>query len=51
LSTTNPTWPDPGSKPGCRGRKPAANRLSYDGTVSCRTLHRSHPGSALCSEK
>jgi hypothetical protein len=23
LSTTNPTWPDPGSKPGHRGGKPA----------------------------
>jgi hypothetical protein len=30
LSTTNPTWPDPGSNPGRRGAKPATNRLSYD---------------------
>jgi hypothetical protein len=29
LSTTNPTWPDPDSNPGCRGGKPATNRLSY----------------------
>jgi hypothetical protein len=29
LSTTNPTCPDPGSKPGRRGGKPATNRLSY----------------------
>jgi hypothetical protein len=29
LSTTNPTWPDPGSNPGHRGGKPATNRLSY----------------------
>jgi hypothetical protein len=29
LSTTNPTWPDPGSNPGRRGGKPAINRLSY----------------------
>jgi hypothetical protein len=29
LSTTNPTWPDPGSNPGRRGEKPATNRLSY----------------------
>jgi hypothetical protein len=28
LSTTNPTWPDPVSNPGRRG-KPATNRLSY----------------------
>jgi hypothetical protein len=30
FSTTNPTWPDPGSNPGRRGGKPATNRLSYD---------------------
>jgi hypothetical protein len=29
LSTTNPTWPDPGSNPGRRDGKPATNRLSY----------------------
>jgi hypothetical protein len=29
LSTTNPTWPDPGSNPGRLGGKPATNRLSY----------------------
>jgi hypothetical protein len=29
LSTTNPTWPDPGSNPGRRGGRPATNRLSY----------------------
>jgi hypothetical protein len=29
LSTTNPTWPDPGFNPGRRGRKPATNRFSY----------------------
>jgi hypothetical protein len=29
LSTTNPTWPDVGSKPGRRGGKQATNRLSY----------------------
>jgi hypothetical protein len=29
LSTTNPTWPDPGSNPGRRGGKPATNRLRY----------------------
>jgi hypothetical protein len=29
LSTTNPTLPDPGSNPGRRGWKPAANSLSY----------------------
>jgi hypothetical protein len=29
LSTTNGTWPDPGSNPGHRGGKPVTNRLSY----------------------
>jgi hypothetical protein len=28
LSTTNPTWLDSGSNPGCRGGKPQINRLS-----------------------
>jgi hypothetical protein len=29
LSTTNPTWADPGSNPGLRGERPATNRLSH----------------------
>jgi hypothetical protein len=29
LSTTNPTWPDPGLKPRRRGGKPATNHFSY----------------------
>jgi hypothetical protein len=29
LSTTNPTWPDLGSNPGCCSGKPATNLLSY----------------------
>jgi hypothetical protein len=29
LSTTNPTWPDRGSKTGFRGGRPATNRLSH----------------------
>jgi hypothetical protein len=29
LCTTNPTWLDPGSKPGHRCGKPATNHLSY----------------------
>jgi hypothetical protein len=32
-STTNPTWPEPGSNPGRRGGKPAINRLSYGTTL------------------
>jgi hypothetical protein len=28
LSTTNPTWPDPGLNPGRRGGKPVTNRFS-----------------------
>jgi hypothetical protein len=34
LSTTNPTWLDPGSNPGHRGGKPVTNHLS-NGTVLC----------------
>jgi hypothetical protein len=34
LSTTNPTWPDPGSNPGRRGGKPATNSLSYGAALS-----------------
>jgi hypothetical protein len=29
LSTTNPTWTDPGSNPGLRGERPANNSLSH----------------------
>jgi hypothetical protein len=29
LSTTNPTWTDPGSNPGLRSGRPATNRLSH----------------------
>jgi hypothetical protein len=29
LSTTNPTWTDPGSNPRLRGDRPATNRLSH----------------------
>jgi hypothetical protein len=29
LSTTNPTWTDPGSNLGLRGERPAINRLSH----------------------
>jgi hypothetical protein len=33
LSTTNPTWPDPGLNAGRRGGKPATNRFSYGAAV------------------
>jgi hypothetical protein len=33
LSTTNPTWLDPGLNPGRRGGKPATNRLSWRGLL------------------
>jgi hypothetical protein len=42
LSTTNPTWPDPGLNPGRRGGKPATNRLSYGAAIyglqTCRSV-------------
>jgi hypothetical protein len=34
LSTTNPTWTDPGSNPGHRGGRPAANRLSHGTAIN-----------------
>jgi hypothetical protein len=40
LSTTNPTWPDPGSNPGRRGWKPTTNRLSYGAALCFMLLHR-----------
>jgi hypothetical protein len=33
LSTKNPTWTDPGPRPGLRGERPATNRLTH-GTAS-----------------
>jgi hypothetical protein len=37
LSTTNPTWIDPGANPGLRGKRPATNRLSH-GTALASTI-------------
>jgi hypothetical protein len=34
LSTTNPTWTDPGSNPDLRGERPATNRLSHGTAIS-----------------
>jgi hypothetical protein len=34
LSTINPPWTDPGSNPGLRGGRPAANRLSHGAEVN-----------------
>jgi hypothetical protein len=39
LSTTNPTWPDPGLNPGRRGGKPATNRFSYGAAKSSISFH------------
>jgi hypothetical protein len=36
LSTTNPTWTDPGSNPGIRSERPTTDRLSH-GTVIQKT--------------
>jgi hypothetical protein len=33
LSTTNPTWTDPGSNPELRSERPATNRLSHGTTL------------------
>jgi hypothetical protein len=37
LSTTNPTWIDPGANPGLRGERPATNDLSH-GTDHCSSI-------------
>jgi hypothetical protein len=37
LSTTNPTWTDPGSNPGLRDGRSATNRLSH-GPPCCLTF-------------
>jgi hypothetical protein len=34
LSTTNPTWPDPGLNPGSHGGKPVTNCLNYGAALS-----------------
>jgi hypothetical protein len=39
LSTTNPTWTDPGSKPGLRGGRPLTNRLSH-GTALVQQVYK-----------
>jgi hypothetical protein len=36
LSTTNPTWIDPGANPGLRGERPATNDLSHG--TACRNV-------------
>jgi hypothetical protein len=35
LSTTNPTWIDPGANPGFRGERPVTNNLSHGKTLLC----------------
>jgi hypothetical protein len=41
LCTTNPTWTDPGSKPGLRGERTATNRLSHDTAFNSPYHHES----------
>jgi hypothetical protein len=42
LSTTNSTWPDPGSNPGWRGGNPATNSLSYGAADLLQLVTHSH---------
>jgi hypothetical protein len=42
LSTTNPTWTDPGSKPDLRAGRPAANRLSHGTALNHKSHQREH---------
>jgi hypothetical protein len=39
LSTTNPTWTDPGSNTSLRGETPATNRLSHGTALYCTLLY------------
>jgi hypothetical protein len=41
-STTNPTWTDPGSNPGLRAGRLAANRLSHGTTLNHKLHQREH---------
>jgi hypothetical protein len=45
LSTTNPTWTDPGSNPSLRGERPATNRLSRGAAYPLCTIMRLKVGS------
>jgi hypothetical protein len=38
LSTTNPTWADPGSNPSLRSERPAINRLSHGTAYSTQSV-------------
>jgi hypothetical protein len=53
LSTTNPTWTDPGSNPGLRGGRPTTNRLNHGSAkfMSLRVTHKSHARVTLTSWK
>jgi hypothetical protein len=46
LSTTNPTWIDPGANPGLRGERPAINDLSH-GTASATGYRKSSVSAIL----
>jgi hypothetical protein len=39
LSTTNPTWPDPGWNPGRGGEKPATNPVSYGTALAIKWVY------------
>jgi hypothetical protein len=47
LSTTNPTWTDPGSNPGLRGGRPAANRLSHGTAEKCADIKALSPSTSI----
>jgi hypothetical protein len=46
LSSTNPTWIDPGANPGLRGERPATNDLSH-GTALKVMLNDAHHSACL----
>jgi hypothetical protein len=51
LSTTNPTWTDPGCNPGLRGDRRATNRLRHDTARRCGYGNKYWICSAECINK
>jgi hypothetical protein len=47
LSTTIPTWTDPGSNLGLRGERPSTNRLSHGMALCSGYFRQFEPGTGL----
>jgi hypothetical protein len=49
LSTTNPTWTDPGSNPGLRDGRPATNCLRHDTAIKSMLMYSELIFVCVCS--